>query len=256
MNRPVALVTGAARGIGLATCRELAERGYRLALADLDGALAQSEAQALGEGHVGYALDVTSQAQVSQTVAQIEQAQGPIELLVNNAGIGDQAVSTLEQKAEPFSQLLDVHLRGAFLLSQACARYMLGRGRGAIVNLSSIAAFGGIPGRNAYAAAKAGISAMTRSMACEWARQGVRVNAVAPGYVETDLVRRLAEEGALNQSALEQRTPLGRLAQPQEIAKAILFLASSDASYITGTTLEVDGGWLALGAPEAVLNTD
>ena len=125
--------------------------------------------------------------------------------------------------------------------------------RGAIVNLASIAALGGIPARNAYSAAKAGVVGMTRAMAMEWARQGLRVNAVAPGYVATALVAELAGKGAIDGAAIARRTPLGRMAEPAEIAQAIVFLLSPVASYITGAVLPVDGGWSALGAPEASL---
>ncbi|SEG17194.1 SDR family NAD(P)-dependent oxidoreductase [Marinobacterium lutimaris] len=257
MNRKVALVTGAARGIGLATARTLAAENYSVALVDLDGDLACEKAREmagqLAGGHSGYALDVCDTDQVVELVERIERDQGPITALVNNAGVADQPVCTLEQQSAPFLQLLEVHLGGTFELSRACVARMLARGGGTIVNLSSIAGFGGIPGRNAYSAAKAGISAMTRSMACEWARRGIRVNAVAPGYVSTELVKGLAGAGALDDHALRRRTPMGRLAEPCEIAEAIAFLLSDKASYITGTTLHVDGGWLALGAPETAL---
>ena len=125
--------------------------------------------------------------------------------------------------------------------------------RGAIVNIGSIASFGGIPGRNAYSAAKAGILGMTRALACEWARKGIRVNAVAPGYVKTALVASLIERGAIDAQAIARRAPLGRMAAPEEIARVLGFLASTQASYVTGAVLPVDGGWGALGAPESAL---
>jgi NAD(P)-dependent dehydrogenase (short-subunit alcohol dehydrogenase family) len=178
---------------------------------------------------------------------------GRIDALVNNAGVGEQARSTLEQQVDGFDRVLAVHVRGTFLASREAARAMLSQGSGAIVNIASIAGQAGIPGRNAYAAAKAGIAAMTRSMACEWARQGLRVNAVAPGYVRTALVDKLARDGALDTAAIERRTPMGRMARPEEIAEVIAFLASPRASFITGTTLNADGGWLALGAPDQAL---
>src|SRR3989344_2861486 len=161
---------------------------------------------------------------------------GRIDALVNNAGIGDQAGSTLEQNVEAFDRVLAVHLRGAFLMSQAVIERMLQQecnvrdSRGAIVNIGSIASFGGIPGRNAYSAAKAGILGMTRALAVEWARQGIRVNAVAPGYVATTLVAELAKKGAVDAQAIAQRTPLGRMAKPIEIAEVIAFLVSPAAS--------------------------
>ena len=184
---------------------------------------------------------------------------GRIDVLVNNAGIGDQGGSTLEQNAEAFDRVLAVHLRGTFLLSQAVGRVMLqatpqaGGVRGSIVNLGSIASTIGLPARKAYSAAKAGVLGMTRALACEWARSGIRVNAVAPGYVNTALVADLNRRGMLDGKGIAQRTPLGRMAEPAEIAEAICFLASPKASYITGIVLPVDGGWTAFGAPESAL---
>jgi len=165
----------------------------------------------------------------------------------------------LQQNADAFDRVLSVHLRGTFLMSQAALAHMQTQGRdtkgnrGAIVNIGSIASTGGIPGRNAYCAAKAGVLGMTRALATEWARQGIRVNAVAPGYVATALVASLADKGAINATAIHQRTPLGRMAEPSEIAETIFFLASPAASYVTGATLAVDGGWSALGAPDVSL---
>jgi NAD(P)-dependent dehydrogenase (short-subunit alcohol dehydrogenase family) len=169
-------------------------------------------------------------------------------VLVNNAGIGEQAKPTVEQSVQAFDALLGVHLRGTFLASREAARTMLAQGAGAIVNLCSIAGLAGIPQRNAYGAAKAGIAAMTRSMAFEWARDGIRVNAVAPRYVATELAQKLVENGQIALPSIERRTPMGRLAHPDEIAQAILFLASNAASYVTGAVLSADGGWHASGA--------
>ncbi|MGB6009541.1 SDR family NAD(P)-dependent oxidoreductase [Castellaniella sp.] len=248
-----ALVTGGAAGIGLATARLLASQQYDVCLLDLNAESAASHAQELGERHIGLGCDVGDEASVRQAVGEAIRRLGRIDVLVNNAGVGDQPVPTLEQDADLFSKVLDTHLRGTFLMSQAVGAHMIERGGGAIVNLSSIAAFGGIPGRNAYAAAKAGISAMTRSLACEWARRHVRVNAVAPGYTRTELIEKLEARGALDTSGIMSRTPMGRLAEPDEIAQVIAFLASGQASYITGATVPVDGGWTAFGAPESSL---
>ena len=203
--------------------------------------------------------DVTDATSVHTAVSAVQTKCGRIDGLVNNAGIGDQAVPTLQQTVDGFDRVLAVHLRGQFLMSQAVAGVLLAQApdarcqRGAIVNLASIAASGGIPARNAYSAAKAGVLGMNRAMAMEWARQGLRVNAVAPGYVVTALVAGLAAQGALDGEAIARRTPLGRMAEPAEIAQAIAFLLSPAASYITGAVLPVDGGWSALGAPESAL---
>lgn len=256
---PVAIVTGAADGIGWATAQQLAAQGWRVALLDLRPDAVVQRAAELGAQHLGLACDVTEAQSVRAAVAAVVQRWGRVNALVNNAGIGDQTAPTLEQTAEAFDRVLAVHLRGSFLMSQQVLAQMAqqprdARGnRGAIVNIGSIASFGGIPGRNAYCAAKAGVLGMTRALATEWARSGIRVNAVAPGYVATALVASLAQKGAIDGQAVAQRTPLGRMAEPAEIAQAIVFLASAAASYITGATLPVDGGWTALGAPEAAL---
>ena len=249
----VAVITGAADGIGWAAARRLAQDHAHVVLLDLREGPARERAVELGPQHLGLACDVASPAAVDHSVDVVLQRFGRIDVLVNNADIGEQAAPTIDQDVTAFDRVLDVHLRGTFLVSRAVARGMLARRSGAIVNLGSIAAVGGIPGRNAYGAAKAGILAMTRSMACEWARSGVRVNAVAPGYVRTALVEQLQRQGTLDASAIAQRTPMGRMADPDEVAEAIAFLASRRASYITGTTLHVDGGWLAFGAPESAL---
>jgi NAD(P)-dependent dehydrogenase (short-subunit alcohol dehydrogenase family) len=250
----VALVTGAADGIGWATATRLADDAAHVVVADVREDAARERAKVLGDAHAGLRCDVTSQDEVARAVRIVVERFGRIDVLVNNAGIGEQAAPTIDQTVEAFDRVLSVHLRGTFLVSREVAKVMLAQRSGSIVNLASIAGLAGIPSRNAYGAAKAGIAAMTRAMACEWARSGIRVNAVAPGYVRTALVTELERKGALDTHAIESRTPMGRMAEPEEIAEAIAFLASSRASFITGATLNVDGGWIALGAPESALN--
>ena len=241
MTEPVAVITGGATGIGWATAQRFAKGGYRVVIADMVGA--EAAAERLGPPHVGATLDVTDEAAVLALVTGIDQ----IDVLVNNAGIGDSHLPTVDQDIAHFQKVLDVHLTGAFLMARACGRRMIEAGSGAIVNLSSIAGVVGLPRRNAYGAAKAGIAMMTRSLACEWAGSGVRVNAVAPGYAGTALVQKLVAEGRIDLDAIVRRVPQGRLIDPSEIADAIWFLASPMASAITGVTLSVDGGWAAFG---------
>jgi NAD(P)-dependent dehydrogenase (short-subunit alcohol dehydrogenase family) len=244
---PVAAVTGAADGIGLAAARLFARRGYRVALIDIEARKAADRAADLGGAHVGIACDVSKEADVRKACQEIADRLGRLDVLVNNAGVGSPHVPTTEQSVENFEQILSIHLTGTFLFSREAYAFMAPRRSGAIVNISSIAGLCGLPRRNAYGAAKAGIASMTRSMACEWASSGIRVNAVAPGFVATALVKKLEADGFVDTPRLERRIPMARLAAPEEIAAAICFLSSSDASYITGTVLSVDGGWTAFG---------
>lgn len=247
MQDQTAIITGAADGIGWAMAQGFAEAGYRVLIADLDGDKAASRAAELGAVHAGAAVDVTRDSDVT-ALAELAAARfGRCDVLVNNAGIADRHLPTLEQDMEHFGRVLDVHLKGTFMMSRAIGARMIAAGSGAIVNIGSIAGVSGMPRRNAYGAAKAGIVSMTRAMACEWAGQGLRVNAIIPGYVETALVRALIAEGKIDADRLRRRIPMGHLAQPGDIAAAALFLVSGQARYITGTTLTVDGGWSAFG---------
>lgn len=256
-DHPVTLVTGGADGIGWATAQLFAARGHTVVIADIQADKAIARAEELGPEHMGLAADIRDEAQVAEVFAALDARYGRCDGLINNAGVGDSPVPSIEQTADHFRRVLDINLTGSFLMSQAAARRMIRSGRGgAIVNFSSIAGLGGLPLRNAYGAAKAGLIALTRNLACEWAGAGIRVNAIAPGYVETPLVLDLAARGLFDLDTVKARCPMGRLITPDEIAEAVWFLASPAASAITGTTLSVDAGWTAYGAAGAASSPD
>lgn len=247
IERNVVLVTGAAEGIGWAIAKRFAGAGYIVALCDKDGPKAAARAEELGGDHMAVAADVSSETEVVKMVKDVVARLGPITSLVNNAGIGPNHLPTIDQTLSHFQDVLRVHLDGTFLVSREVGRVMLTEQRGTIVNMSSMAGLQGMPRRNAYAAAKSGIATMTKGMACEWAYANIRVNAVAPGFVYTDLVKKLELDGRVNLEKLRRRTPMGRLGEPEEIADVVFFLCSPQSRYVTGTVLSVDGGWLAFG---------
>jgi NAD(P)-dependent dehydrogenase (short-subunit alcohol dehydrogenase family) len=246
-DKPIAFITGGSSGIGWAVARRFSAAAYAVVIADLDEAAAVARAAELGEDCLGIRCDVRSEDEVKAAITGAFQRFGKIDAVVNNAGIGYPHIPTLEQSTVDFENVLRVHVTGTFNVSREAARIMLTAGGGSIVNISSIAGLAGMPKRNAYGAAKAGIVSMTRSLALEWASRGVRVNAVAPGFTETELVRKLEQGGSFDTKNIQSRIPMGRLARPEEIAEGIFFLSSPAASYITGTTLSVDGGWAAFG---------
>jgi 3-oxoacyl-[acyl-carrier protein] reductase len=235
------LITGGAAGIGWATAQLFHHRGWFPVIADLDGAAAAARAAELGAA-LGIALDVRNGEAVAAAVQEVVGQHGRLDALINNAGI--QRHGALEKLAfADWQAVFEVNLNGAFHGTQAAGRHMLAQGGGAIVNVASVAAGRGAPGRAAYAASKAALVSLTKTAAVEWAGRGVRVNAVAPGYVETDLIRRFVAEKRLDLAPILARTPAGRLAGAEEVAEAIVFLASPEASYVNGTVLHVDGGF-------------
>lgn len=239
LSDQVALVTGGSRGIGLAIARNLAEAGAKIAVVARDGPRAEQAAASLpGGGSKGYACDVADREQVEEVVERVEAEVGPIAILVNNAGTTRDSL-IVRMSDEDWDRVLDTNLRGTFNMIRAVARGMIRRRGGRIVNITSVVGLTGNAGQANYAASKAGIVGLTKSVAQELASRGIRVNAVAPGYIETDLTANIPESA---RRKLFQRVPLGRLGKPEDVAPTVRFLVGPDAAYITGQVIVVDGG--------------
>jgi 3-oxoacyl-[acyl-carrier protein] reductase len=236
-----ALVTGASRGIGKAIALILGSRGATVVGTATTEAGAQSITDYLLAGGVqgrGVQLDVRIEANIESVVADFERTLGPISILVNNAGITQDNLAMRMKEAE-WDAVIDTNLKSVFRLSKAVLRGMLKARSGRIINITSVVGSSGNAGQINYAAAKAGIAGMTRSLAREIGSRGVTVNCVAPGFIDTDMTRALTEA---QRAALLQQIPLGRLGNPEDVAAVVAFLASPQAAYITGTTLHVNGG--------------
>lgn len=252
----VAVITGGARGIGEACAEDLMAKGADVLLADINVERASETADKLRARYperkaLPYRVDVRHQAECFAMADFAVQQLSRVDVLVNSAGIIGPAPS-LDVTEEAWNNLIGINLSGSFFCCQAVARYMKDQGGGSIINLSSIAAQAAWPRRASYAASKAGITAITTSLAVEWAPHKIRVNAVAPTWVATELMVQAFQMGVVTQEKLEAAIPLGRIAQVEDIARAVTFLASDDASLITAQTLFVDGGFLA-GAPTAAI---
>ena len=236
----VALVTGASRGIGKAIAERLAAQGYRVVgtATSEAGAAGIGEALAAHAGCRGIVLDVTDAPAVNAAIDGVVRELGALHVLVNNAGITRDTLS-MRMKDDDWDLVLATNLSAVFRASRAALRPMMKQRYGRIVNITSVVGASGNPGQANYAAAKAGVAGMTRSLAREVGSRGITVNCVAPGFIETDMTRALGEAQS---AALLSQIPLGRLGQPVEIAHAVAFLASPEASYITGTELHVNGG--------------
>ncbi len=238
----VALVTGASRGIGKAIALMLAENGADIAV-NFAGSTAAAEAVAaeiekMGRKAILVQGDVSKTEVCAEMVEKVVKELGHIDILVNNAGITRDTL-LLRMKEEDWDAVLNTNLKGVFNCTKAAVKYMAKQRSGSIVNISSVVALMGNAGQANYAAAKAGILGFTRSVAKEMAARGIRVNAVTPGFIKTDMTSVLSEKVV---AAMEASIPLARLGEPEDIAKAVLFLVSDNAAYITGQTLHVDGG--------------
>lgn len=237
----VMAVTGGASGLGYAAASKWVESGGSAVLLDFDISAARRASKSLGPAARALFVDVADAQSVVQAFADIASKERRIDALVNSAGIARPAPSS-GMTEEEFSSVMDIHVNGTFRVAQAARRLLSASGHGSIVNLASVAAVVGMPGRANYTAAKSAIAGLTRTLAVEWAPESIRVNAVGPGYVRTPFTDALIEQGQLRTDGIEARTPLGRFAQPEEIANVIHFLASVDSSYVTGHLLMADGG--------------
>lgn len=248
LSGKVAIITGAARGIGRACAERFAREGAKVVVADIDQARGQETAAAISEGGsetLFVACDVGDSVQVSGLITASVDAFGALDVLVNSAGILHNS-DFLDVTEEDFDHVLRVNLKGPLLVGQAVARQLIDQGRGgAIVNLSSVGAVLAAPFQAAYNVSKGGVAQLTRVMALSLAPHGIRVNAVGPGTIGTDMTNDFLEDVALRRQILS-RTPLGRVGDPAEVAAVVVFLASEEASYITGQTVYCDGGRLPL----------
>lgn len=248
LSGKTALVTGGGRGIGREIALALADAGASVALC------ARSEPQVdavvdeiakAGGNAVGRSADITAEGASDALVEWAEGELGPADVLVNAAGVSPSYTGAERIASEDFDLIMATNLRAPFLLTQAAGRRMLARGAGSVVNITSIGGIVALPRLAAYCAAKAALNSLTRVLAVEWAERGVRVNAVAPAYVRTAMTGELLDHHTIGPMLLAN-APIGRFAQPRDVTGAVIFLASSDAAYITGQTICVDGGWTAL----------
>ncbi|WP_421693984.1 SDR family NAD(P)-dependent oxidoreductase [Aestuariivirga sp.] len=247
LNDRIAIVTGAARGIGLAIAERLAKDGATVVISDVLDQEGEAAAKEIGASYLH--CDVSRAAEVTALVSAVAAKHGAVDILVNNAGIavgGD----FLDISEADFDRVIGINLKGSFLMLQACARLMVkqagaGRKPGAIVNMSSVNDTLAIPGIVTYCISKGGVSQLTRATSLALAPHGIRVNAIGPGTINTDMAKGvLADKAALNRAM--SRTPLGRVGEPSEVASIAAFLVSDDASYVTGETIYVDGGRMPL----------
>jgi NAD(P)-dependent dehydrogenase (short-subunit alcohol dehydrogenase family) len=240
----VAVVTGAASGIGAACCRELAARGAPIALLDRDERVHAVAREVNGRAWI---VDVADEAAIERCAAAIEAELGPAEILVNSAGVIQVPLPPERLSMDNWDEVVRVDQRGTYVAAVAFGTRMVGRRRGSIVNIASIAGMRSMP-LHAYAPAKAAVIAMTECLAAEWGPAQVRVNAVSPGYTRTPALQAAIDKGQRDVSALAGNAALGRMVEPTEIARAVAFLAGPDAAAITGVNLPVDCGWLVAGS--------
>ena len=252
MQKRVAVVTGAAQGIGRRTAETLARRGFALALVDLRAPVETTAALDRGTDVLGFAADITGEEAVAEFAQAVDSRWGRVDVLVNNAGISFIAPAETVALSD-FRRVLEVNLVAPFLLARSFGRHMLAAGKGSIINIASVAGLVGVADRAAYNASKHGLIGLTRTLAAEWGGRGVRVNAVCPGWVKTEMDVADQAGGGYTDADITGRVPMGRFATADDIARAVAFLADDEASgFINGQALAVDGGWTADGSWESL----
>lgn len=245
----VAVVTGSGRGIGAAIAQGFAKEGAKVAL--ISRTLEQLEKQKevilqYGSESLSIAGDVSNESDVQRMGLKVKEHFGTVDILVNAAGIT--MVSPSEELArENWDQCLNINLTGTFLMCREIGREMIRAKRGKIINITSVVSHAGIPQRAAYAASKGGVKQLTQTLAVEWGQHGIQVNSISPGFIITEIVQDLISKGVHKPEKLEARIPIGRMGEVEDLVGPALFLASNESDYVTGTTLIVDGGWLANG---------
>ena len=250
LSGKVSLITGAGRGIGRSIALGLADAGSDLVLCSRSrDELEAVAAEARGKGAKALVVpcDVSDPGQITAAVDTAIRELGHIDVLINNAGLAIKRRAE-DLPLEDWETIINVNLTGVFLMAQAVGRHMLDRGSGSIVNISSIAGKTGLAGSSAYCASKGGVDMLTKTLAVEWAGRGVRVNALAPAYTETPLVKSITDVRADFADRMVARTPMRRMADPEEMVGTAVYLASRASSYVTGEIVMVDGGWTAFGA--------
>jgi len=249
LDGQIAVITGSSMGIGKAVAEIYGQAGARVVVNSRDERRARSvagELTAAGINTFAVAADIADPAQVARLFAAVDERWGPVDVLVNNAGvsmIGPSETLPLDS----WRHTIDLNLTGPFLCAQEAARRMIPRGRGVIINVSSILGELGLPKRAAYCASKHGLNGLTKALAAEWAPHGIRVYSINPAYIDTDMDTGDQVSGDYTRADIQRRTPLGRYGTSEEVANVALFLASDASSYMTGSHIDVDGGWLAYG---------
>ena len=246
----VAVVTGGGMGIGEAIAKAFAREGADIVIGDINLEMAQKviqDIEAMGRKGRAVRVDVSSPGDVDRLAEETLKAFGKVDILVNNAGITQLPLSIFDLDIDTWQRVTDIDYKGTYLCSRRIGKEMVGQKSGSVVNISSIIGLASAP-LIAYGPAKSAVIMLTKTLACEWGRFNVRVNAIAPGYTLTPMLKGAIERGERDPQLLEKRTPMGKLVEPEDIANAALFLASAKARYITGIVLPVDGGFVADGA--------